>query len=64
MKRLNRCLIRREQYGLSVKDAVRFENKRLETKMIEKNLAKCMNRMFGDISPYKRNEGYPFVWHN
>lgn len=64
MKRLNRCLIRREQYGLTVKDAIKLENKRIEQRNVEKYLAKCMNRMFGDVSPVQRNTGYPFIWHN
>jgi hypothetical protein len=62
--RLNTCLIRREQYGLSTRQAVRSENKRLERKKVEKYLSKCLERMFGDVCPIKRNTGYPFVWHN
>lgn len=50
MKRLNRCLIKREQYGLTVKDAIKLENKRIEKRNVEKYLAECMNRMFGDDS--------------
>jgi hypothetical protein len=57
-------LIRRKQYGLSIREAVRNENRRIEKDAVEKNLDRCMNRMFGDVNPYKRNEDYPFVWHN
>lgn len=64
MKRLNRFLLCRKQYELGIKDAVRLENKRIENDTVEKYLAKCMQRMFGDVDPYKRNEGWPFVWHN
>lgn len=64
MKRLNRCLVCRKQYGLNIKDAIRSENKRIEERNVEKYLCKCMQRMFGDVSPYERNDGWPFVWHN
>ena len=61
MRRLNECL---DQKGLSTREAIREQNKRLQKKILEKYLAKCMNRMFGDVSPVQRNTGYPFVWHN
>lgn len=64
MRRSNKCLIRKEEYGLSTREAIKEQNRREENKILEKYLGKCMNRMFGDVNPYKRNEGYPFVWHN
>ncbi len=63
-KRTNRCLIRRKEYGLNIREAIRIENHRIEQRNIEKYLERWMTRMFGDVNPYKRNEGWPFVWHN
>lgn len=48
----------------TIRVAIKAENRRLENKNVEKYLSKCFWRMFGDVNPYKRNEGYPFVWHN
>lgn len=64
MRRFNKCLIHKEEYGLNTKDAIKEQNKKLQKKKVEKYLSKCLERMFGQINPYKRNEDYPFVWHN
>lgn len=63
MRRLNKCIDHKDEYGLTVRSAIKAENRRLEKKMIEKNLARCFKRMFGEVCPVKRNTGYPFEWH-
>lgn len=62
MRRFNRCLDQREEYGLSIQEAIEEQNERLLEKVLQKYLCKCMKRMFGDVSPVQRNTGYPFVW--
>lgn len=47
----------------SIRSAVKAENRRIENKTLEKYLPKIMIRMFGEVNPYKRNDGWPFVWH-
>lgn len=47
----------------NIRSATRHENERIENKVLEKYLSKMMVRMFGEVTPYKRNDGWPFVWH-
>lgn len=58
-RRLNRYI----EKCPNIKSAVRAENRRIENKTLEKYLARLMARMYGEINPYKRNDGYPFIWH-
>lgn len=62
MRRLNKYINNKK--CPSIKVAIKAENRREQNRTLEKYLAKCFWRMFGDVNPYERNEGYPFVWHN
>lgn len=42
--------------------ATRAESKKMEQIVVERYLKYCMERMYGQINPYKRNSG-PNVWH-
>lgn len=46
-----------------IRKAIKAENKKLQNKNIERYLCKCITRMFGEVNPYQRNTGYPFIWH-
>lgn len=47
----------------NMRSATKAENKKIENKILEKYLSIMVVRMFGEVNPYKRNEGWPFVWH-